>query len=168
MVQVLMTSIPFTSSLLTPQAGCSFKKSVDRIQIGELEAMLCFAGAQYCACLASTAQAIPANLFASATTTFAQGRVNRVWIEILSRSVLFSTAVITDLAPSISNFRRVRLPRLLIPPILLFSPLEYCSGVSQIQTDILRPFLNCLASPTAEISALPTMGPIHGIWRTRW
>ena len=125
MVQVLMTSIPFTSSLLTPQAGCSFKKSVDRVQIGELEAMLCFAGAQYCACLASTAQAIPANLFASATTTFAQGRrVNSVCIQILRGSVLFSTAVITDLAPSISNFHRVRLPRLLIPPILLFSPLE--------------------------------------------
>lgn len=100
--------------------------------------ILSYMGVRDCSCLANTALAILARLFADTTTNFAQGlRFNNVRIHILSGSVVISTLVIPDLAPSIINFRSVRLPRLLIPSMRLF---YHSHVVAALARSILTPF----------------------------
>ena len=152
--QVLVESIPFISSLFprwqdTLLLTClsAFGATLLLVTLSEIYTLIS-PGALYSSFLDSTAHAIRAILFATATSTLCRGRLlNKAWIQRLKPSVLFSTQMTTARAPSINSFLSIRLPRLLMPPMRVLSPLAYCFGVKPNQADMLRPFLNCLAFP---------------------
>lgn len=55
---------------------------------------------------------------------------------------------------------KVGSPRLLMPFRRDLPPEQYCLGTKPSQAEKWRPFLNCLASPTAATIAVAVIGPI--------
>ena len=88
-------------------------------------------------------QRILASLLARATTHFPLGILCfNCLIQRLSGVSFFSQKFVRIWLPCISNRRSAELPRLVICPRRLVSPLACCFGVNPIHAENCRPFLN--------------------------
>src|SRR5262249_19895056 len=118
------------------------------------------AAGRYRSPFASKPQATRAVLLAWAPPArFFPRRTMRPWSQRLRPSCLPSTVRTTDRAPWMSNFRRERSPRLLIPSNSGLPPVECCRGTTPSHAANSRPFLNVVASPTAPTKAVAVKGP---------
>ena len=66
-------------------------------------------------------------------------------------------------APCTNKVRRYRLPRRLMPPRMVRSPVEICFGTSPSQAAKSRPLIKAEPSPIAATIALAISGPTPGV-----